>query len=167
MRRTLRVMVEHRIVSLIASATEIVAALGCADRLVGRSHECDYPPAVEQLPACSEAKLDVNGTSRQIDDRVKAILRDAVSVYRVFPEMLEELQPSVVITQTQCEVCAVSLKDVEAAVCEMVSSQPNIVALEPNWLKDVWSDIRAVATAIDVPQQGEELIATAQQRLAD
>ncbi|QDT47676.1 Hemin-binding periplasmic protein HmuT precursor [Symmachiella dynata] len=161
------IMPEHRIISLIASATEIVAALGCKNRLVGRSHECDYPPAVEQLPACSEAKLDVNGTSRQIDDRVKAILRDAVSVYRVFPEMLEELQPSVVITQTQCEVCAVSLKDVEAAVCEMVSSQPNIVALEPNWLKDVWSDIRAVATAIDVPQQGEELIATAQQRLAD
>lgn len=160
-------MPEHRIISLIASATEIVAALGCADRLVGRSHECDYPPAVEQLPACSEAKLDVNGTSRQIDDRVKAILRDAVSVYRVFPEKLEALRPSVVITQTQCEVCAVSLKDVEAAVCEMVTSQPQIVALEPNWLNDVWSDIRAVATAIDVPEQGEELIAAAQLRLAN
>ena len=122
---------------------------------------------VEQLPACSEAKLDVNGTSRQIDDRVKAILRDAVSVYRVFPEKLEELQPTVVITQTQCEVCAVSLKDVEAAVCEMVTSQPRIVALEPNWLGDVWSDIRAVAAAIDVSQRGEELIAAAQQRLAE
>ena len=160
-------MPQHRVVSLIASATEIVAALGCADQLVGRSHECDYPPGIERLPACSEAKLDVNGTSRQIDDRVKAILRDAVSVYRVFPEKLEELQPSVVITQTQCEVCAVSLKDVEAAVCEMVSSQPQIVALEPNWLADVWSDIRAVAAALDVPQRGEVLIAASQQRLAE
>lgn len=160
-------MTEHRIVSLIASATEIVAALGREDQLVGRSHECDYPPSVERLPACSEAKLDVNGSSREIDDRVKSILRDAVSVYRVFPEKLEELQPSVVITQTQCEVCAVSLKDVETAVCEMVATQPKIVPLEPNRLSDVWRDIRAVAAAIETPDRGEELVEQSKRRLQD
>ncbi len=158
-------MSSHRVISLIASATEIVAALGCEDRLVGRSHECDYPPSVKELPACSEAKLDVNGSSRQIDERVKAILEDAISVYRVFGERLDELQPSVVITQTQCEVCAVSLKDVEQAVCEMVTTKPSIVPLEPNWLNDVWGDIRAVAAALDVEERGETLIATCKQRL--
>src|SRR5438128_1802528 len=104
-------MATPRVVSLIASATEWVAALGATDWLVGRSHECDYPPSVIALPACSAAKFDVHGDSKQIDDRVKAVLQDATSVYRVDRAMLEQLQPTVVITQTQCEVCAVSLKD--------------------------------------------------------
>lgn len=159
----------HRIVSLIASATEIVAALGLEDQLVGRSHECDYPPSVSQLPKCSEPRIDVNGTSREIDERVKAVLRDteAVSVYRVFTEELERLAPTVILTQTQCEVCAVSLKDVEAAVCDLVSSQPKIVALEPMALEDVWRDIRAVANAVDVREQADALVADCQKRLAE
>lgn len=159
----------HRIVSLIASATEIVAALGLEDQLVGRSHECDYPPSVLQLPMCSEPRIDVHGTSREIDDRVKAVLRDteAVSVYRVFAEELERLAPTVILTQTQCEVCAVSLKDVEAAVCDLVSSQPKIVPLEPMALADVWKDIRAVADAVDVPERAATLIADCQRRLAE
>lgn len=159
-------MPEHRIISLIASATEIVAALGCRDQLVGRSHECDYPHDVESLPACSEPKIDVNGTSREIDDRVKSVLRDATSVYRVFTDKLNELRPTVVITQTQCEVCAVSLKDVEQAVCELVTSQPKLVACEPNSLADVWNDFCKVADALDVPERGEKLVVKSQQRLA-
>ncbi len=159
-------MAEQRIVSLIASATEIVAALGLEDRLVGRSHECDYPPSVKNMPQCSEAKIDVHGTSREIDNRVKAILQDAVSVYRVFPEVLERLKPTVIITQTQCEVCAVSLKDVEAAVCELVSSRPKIVSLEPMALADVWRDIRTVAQALEVQDRAEVLIADLQSRLS-
>ena len=155
----------HRIVSLIASATEIVSALGCENQLVGRSHECDYPPSVLELPACSEAKIDVLGTSREIDERVKSVLQDAVSVYRVFAEELERLAPTVIITQTQCEVCAVSLKDVESAVCELVGSQPKIIALEPMELADVWRDIRAVAEALDVPERGKELVQELQRRL--
>ena len=157
----------QRVVSLIASATEIVAALGYEDRLVGRSHECDYPPSVLRLPACSEAKIDVNGTSREIDNRVKAVLHEAVSVYRVFDEELERLAPDVIITQTQCEVCAVSLKDVEAAVCDLVSSRPKIVALEPMCLDDVWRDIGKVAEALNVPGRGESLVAKSQRRLSE
>ncbi len=159
-------MTEHRIVSLIASATEIVAALGLADRLVGRSHECDYPSSVKRLPPCSEAKIDVNATSREIDNRVKAILQDAVSVYRVFPDILERLAPTVIITQTQCEVCAVSLKDVEAAVCKLVTSRPQIVALEPMSLADLWQDIHAVAKAVDAWDRAEVLVADLKSRLA-
>lgn len=112
-------MVAARIVSLIPSATEIVAALDCTDRLVGRSHECDVPTAVATLPICSEPRIDVNGTSREIDDRVKAALQDALSVYRVHTDVLQQLQPSVILTQAQCDVCAVNLSDVQESVCEL------------------------------------------------
>src|SRR5262245_38243944 len=105
-----------RIVSLIASATEIVCALGCEEQLVARSHECDYPPSVRRLPICTEPKFNVEGSSYQIDQRVKAILQEGLSVYRVDAEKLRELRPDVIVTQAHCEVCAVSLKDVEQAV---------------------------------------------------
>jgi iron complex transport system substrate-binding protein len=157
--------VSHRVVSLIASATEMVYALGCGDRLVGRSHECDYPADVLRLPACSAAKFDVHGDSRQIDDRVKATLLSATSVYEVDAAQLDRLQPTVILTQTQCEVCAVSLKDVEAAVCDAVTSRPQVVALEPNALVDVWADLRRVGEALGVPERAGQLIARCQQRL--
>lgn len=158
-------MPTQRIISLIASSTEIVAALGYSDQLVGRSHECDYPPAVTALPVCTEPKFDPNGSSIEIDRRVKEILEKSLSVYRVHSEQLEALQPDVIITQSQCEVCAVSLKDVEAAVCELVSSNPQIVSLEPNSLSDIWADIRRVAAALGDPARGEELVTTLQERM--
>lgn len=156
---------EHRIVSLIASATEIVAALGFEASLVGRSHECDYPPTVERLPVCSEPRIDVTGSSLEIDQAVKGAVREALSVYAVFKEELQRLQPTVIVTQTQCEVCAVNLKDVQAAVCELVDSRPEIVACEPMGLADIWVDIAHVAQALDSPEAGEQLNQSLQQRL--
>src|SRR5213083_53718 len=100
-----------RIVSLIASATEIVCALGFEGQLVGRSHECDYPETVKRLPVCTEPKFNIEGASYEIDQRVKAVLQEGLSVYRVQADTLRELRPEVIITQTQCEVCAVSLRD--------------------------------------------------------
>ena len=158
-------MAEHRIVSLIASATEIVTALGFEEQLVGRSHECDYPPSVERLPACSTSNVDVDASSRAIDDQVRAIVTEGLSVYRVDPDLLNRLAPTVIITQTQCEVCAVSLKDVERAVCELISSQPQIVSLEPMSLGDIWTDIRAVADALGDPNRGDRLVAQLTARL--
>ena len=149
---------KHRIVTLIASATEIVCALGFEDQLVGRSHECDHPPSVARLPVCSTSKVEVEAAGRTIDDQVRAIVADGLSVYRVDAGILDRLAPTVVITQTQCEVCAVSLKDVEAAVCELVRSRPRIVSLEPISLPDIWSDIRTVASALGAPQRGEALV---------
>ena len=102
-----------RVVSLIASATEIVCALGFEDQLVGRSHECDFPKSVKRLPVCTEPKFNVEGTSYQIDQRVKPILQEGLSVYRVHADTLRALQPDVIVTQSHCEVCAVSLRDVE------------------------------------------------------
>ena len=170
-----------RIVSLIASATEIVCALGFENELVGRSHECDFPESVKQLPVCTEPKFDTQGTSLEIDQRVKAILsgglserrstttvfpsEEALSIYRVHANVLKKLKPDVIITQSQCEVCAVSLKDVERAVCEMIDSHPKIVSLEPNTLSDIWKDINLVAEALEVPDRGQSLIDQFQSRM--
>ncbi len=151
-------MTTHRIVSLIASATEIICALGYEDQLVGRSHECDYPPSVGRLPACSTSKVDVEAASRATDDQVRQIVMDGLSVYRVDPDLLNELAPTVIVTQTQCEVCAVSLKDVERAVCDLVSSQPRVVSLEPMALDDIWRDVRTVAASLGTPSRGQELV---------
>src|SRR5258707_13551819 len=89
-----RSMAKQRIVSLIASATEIVCALGFEDQLVGRSHECDFPPSVRNLPVCTEPKFNVEGTSYQIDQRVKSILQESLSLYRVDAEKLRSLEPT-------------------------------------------------------------------------
>jgi len=160
-------MSDLRIVSLIASATEIVCALGLEDKLVGRSHECDFPESLLSLPACSTSKVDVNSTSREIDTQVKSILREALSVYLVDDKQLDELKPTHIITQTQCEVCAVSLKDVEQAVCEIIGSKPKIIALEPMDLNDIWIDIAKVGRELGVVERAENLIAKLRKRLAD
>jgi iron complex transport system substrate-binding protein len=154
-----------RIVSLISSATEIVCALGLEDALAGRSHECDFPESVKTLPVCTEPKFDITGSSADIDRRVKQTLRDSVSVYRVLADVLNQIKPDLIITQSQCDVCAVSLRDVEAALCQLVDSHPRIVALEPNSLADVWADIRRVAEAANVRDSGEALIAGMQSRM--
>jgi len=154
-----------RIVSLIPSATEIVCALGYEHQLVGRSHECDYPRVVQRLPVCTAPAFEPVGTSAEIDRRVKERLRSALSVYNVDTELLERLQPDVIVTQAQCEVCAVSLADVERAVCGLVSSQPRIVSLEPNRLVDVWADIGRVAEALDANAQGKEVVRQLQARV--
>src|SRR6185295_238663 len=160
-------MTQHRIVSLIASATEIVCALGFEEDLVGRSHECDFPPSVKLLPVCTSPKFNVEGTSYEIDQRVKAILQDALSVYRVDATLLDDLQPTHIVTQSQCEVCAVSLKDVELAVCELTRSNPAIVSLEPNALVNVWADIKRVGNALNAGDRAGELVSRLQRGMSD
>lgn len=140
-----------RIVSLVPSATEIVAELGYRQYLVGRSHECDFPKTVLDLPICTEPKFDPVGTSGEIHERVSDLLASALSVYRVKTDLLAALQPTHIITQAQCEVCAVSLSDVEAAVATLVSAQAEaiqVVSLQPQCLADVWSDMGRVAMAL-------------------
>lgn len=156
-----------RIVSLIASSTEIVHELGLGRYMVGRSHECDFPKEVKTLPVCTAPKFNVDGTSAQIDERVKEILEKSLSVYMVDAEILDSLSPTHIITQAQCEVCAVSLKDVEAAACQMIKSQPQIIALEPNCLEDYFSDLLKVGKALNVKESAESLIEKNRRRLAE
>ena len=154
-----------RIVSLIASATEIVHALGQFEYLVGRSHECDFPAAVLDLPVCTRPAIPVSGDSREIDRLVKDRLREAISVYEIFPHVLDRLQPTHIVTQTQCEVCAVSLKDVEAALATGISCAPQVVPLHSDALADVWDDIRRVARALEIPDRGEQTVVTLKARM--
>jgi iron complex transport system substrate-binding protein len=154
-----------RIVSLIASATEIVHALGFGDDLVGRSHECDFPREVLRLPAVSRPSFRAAGTSKTIDIAVKERLAMALSIYEVDADLLRLLKPDVIITQTQCQVCAVTPADVERAVCQLTERPATIVALEPNRLGDVWDDIRRVAEALDAPERGETLVAELRARV--
>lgn len=155
-----------RIVSLIASATEIVSVLGLTPFQVGRSHECDYPDEVRSLPVCTTPSFPVEGTSAEIDARVKDRVINALSVYEVFPDVLERLRPTHIVTQTQCKVCAVSLEDVERALVGSVSSRPKLVSLVPNALADVWEDIRLVARACNVAAKGDEVVQSLQDRIS-
>ncbi len=154
-----------RIVSLLPSATEVVCALGFEKELVGRSHECDFPRGVANLPALTEPKFKVEGTSAEIDRRVKRIVGDALSVYRVDTAKLRELHPDVIVTQSQCEVCAVSESDVEAAVAEWLGARPRIVSLAPYALADIFKDLRRVASALEAVDRGEVLIAQLRGRM--
>ncbi len=158
-------LTSQRVISLIPSATEIICALGFQDQLVGRSHECDFPAGVDALPALSEAKFDPRGTSDDINRRVLDVVQEGLSVYRVDGALLNELGPDVIVTQSHCEVCAVSLKELESAVCEFLDTRPAIVSLEPNTLADVWEDILRVADALGVAERGRELVAGLRARL--
>jgi iron complex transport system substrate-binding protein len=157
----------RRIVSLLPSATEIVAALGLEDSLVGRSHECDSPPGVERLPVCTAPKIDSAGSSLEIHGRVEALLSEALSVYRVDSRLLEELGPTHVVTQVHCDVCAVSLSDVERALAGWTRARPKLVALHPSTLDDVFDDIRRVAEALGVSDRGAALVARLSSRMAE
>jgi iron complex transport system substrate-binding protein len=154
-----------KIVSLLPSATEIVCALGLRENLVGRSHECDFPESVKQLPVCSEANFPDNLSSPAIDIKIKEILADALSVYTVNREQIKQLAPDVVITQAQCEVCAVSLKDVEESIGSYLDKQARIISLQPNSLDDIFNDIATIAGALDVSGAGKNLLEDLNERV--
>ena len=139
-----------RIVSLIPSATEILAALGLTDAIVGRSHECDYPPEIQSRPVCTEARLDSNAPSADIHSNINDLLQSALSIYKIKTDVLEQLQPTHILTQDQCDVCAVSFKAVEQAVVTLIHSHPQIVSMRADVLADVWTDIERVADATGV-----------------
>jgi iron complex transport system substrate-binding protein len=155
----------QRIATLLPSATEIVAALGLADRIVGVSHECDHPPEVVGRPVLTESKVDPRGSSAQIDAGVREIVRDGLSVYRIREAELRAARPDLIVTQHQCEVCAVSLDDVERAARALLDSHVEIVSLSPNRMDDVFADILRVARAAGAEPAGQALVAAGRARL--
>ncbi len=149
-----------RVISLLPSATEIVAALGKIDCLVGRSHECDYPPSVKQLPICCRPRIDISRSGVEIDRQVKDCVREGTSIFEVDADQLRSLHPSVIITQTQCDVCAVTPADIEAALTHNGESGPCLIDLRPQRLEHLFSDIHTVAIALQIMEHGHDVVIT-------
>ena len=149
---------KQRVLSLLSSTTEIIYALGCGDRLVGRSHECDYPEEVSELPICTIPKFNVDGTSREVDDEVKSLVQSALSIYYINEKLLKELKPDIIFTQSQCEVCAVSVSDVENALKNITGLSSRVISVEPNSVEDIVNDILTIAEILNVRKKGKELV---------
>lgn len=138
-----------RIVSLLPSATEIVCAVGAEAELVGISHECDFPPGIRDRRVLTSSRIDPHGSSRAIDAAVRDVIEGALSIYAVDDRALAELAPDVIVTQDLCEVCAVSLDDVRAAVARLAHrADIRIVSLSPTRLAHVLDDVVRVADAL-------------------
>src|SRR5262249_3828555 len=127
--------------------------------------ECDYPEEVADLPVCTAPKIDPHGSSEEIHRSVSALLAQTLSVYRVDAERLRDLEPTHVVTQVQCEVCAVSLQEVEEALADWTAKRPRLTPLNPASLSDVFADIERVASALGAPERGSRLAARLRERM--
>lgn len=147
----------RRIISLLPSGTEIVAALGMLDQLVGRSHECDYPPEVERLPICCRPRIDISLPGADIDRQVKDRVHAGLSIFEVDLPLLRKLHPDVILTQTQCDVCAVTPQDLEAALTH-ADHGPSVIDLRPQQLEQLFGDIHVVSMALHAADRGHQLV---------
>lgn len=159
-----------RIFSLLPSASEIVCALGAGEDLVGRSHECDYPAEIQHLPVLTSPRFIPAATSSEIDRQVRELAlearaEDALGVYAIEMDLLQQLEPTHIVTQTQCEVCAVSLRDVERAVEQLTGFDTRLIPLAPTALGDIWDDVQRTAEALDLGERGRTLAAELQRRI--
>ena len=145
-----------KIVSLLPSATEILCALGLRDQLVGVTHECDFPPSVKGLPVVTTTKIPKDLDSGAIDQMVRQQLEQSQSLYSLKQEVLQQLQPDLIVTQALCDVCAVAAEEV-CAVAQQLPGNPQVVNLEPMSLGDVLDTIQLVADTVGCPQRGIEL----------
>lgn len=153
-----------RVVSLLPSGTEIVAALGAFDALVGVTHECDFPAEVSRLPRVTASAIDRDASSAEIDAAVRALSRDGIPTFAVDADDLVRLAPTLILTQTLCEVCAVSDGDVRA-LAELLAPSPRVLPLTGTTLDGVWADVRSVARAIGRDAEAEALLAGIADRL--
>ena len=148
-----------RIVSLVPAATEIAAALGLMEDVVGISHECDFPSEANTRPRVTNCPVyNAGHTSKDIDEWVRRALREKGTIYTIDEPLLRELRPDVILTQKLCDVCAVGYGTV-ARLAETLPGPPRVVNLEPSSLSDIFDDIRRIARACNVPERAEELIA--------
>lgn len=157
--------IPERIASLIASGTEILAALGLGDRIVGVSHECDFPAEVSGLPRLSAPKVDPSLPGVAIDREVRRLAAAGEAAYRVDRDAVDRLRPELIVTQDVCDVCAVGLEDVQAVVAELRLAGTRICEVTAVDLAGVLEDFRRVGRAAGVPERGEALAGETRRRL--
>jgi len=154
-----------KLVTLLPSATEIVARLGLEKNLVGVSHECDFPETVTSLPKLTSSRINTDLSSGNIHESVMEVMKSAVSVYDLDIELLKSLQPDFIITQDLCDVCAVSFEQVEKACQEVLDKNTRIISLKPKMLGDIWDDVQNVANQLSVSEKGNEFKAETEERI--
>ena len=153
-----------RVITLLPSATEIVAALGGAGSLVGISHECDYPASVQHLPRVTSTPLDVDAPGTILDAEVRRLRDAGQAVIGIEAELLRRLRPNLIVTQSLCDVCAVSDGAVHRLAAAL-SPAPQVLTLEGRDLAGIWADIRRVGSALQLADEAEELVLGLQSRL--
>ena len=154
-----------RIVSLLPSATEIVFALGLGDELVGRTHECDYPPEAASVPVMtSDVGAEPDATSRRIHDRVRGQLHGGSAIYRLDEAALAAAEPDLILTQELCDVCAVSYREVTEAV-RRIDAEISVVSLEPRSIEGILNTISTVGAMADAEDEAVGLIEILRERL--
>ncbi len=154
-----------KIVSLLPSATEIIAALGLEKNLVGITHECDYPKTITELPPLTASRISHETmSSREIDHAVRSNLDGHGSIYDLNEQLLSDLKPDLIVTQELCEVCAVSYKTVQKAA-KMYVAGATVVSLEPNTISDIFDNIKTVAELAGVAEKGKSVVEDLQNRL--
>ena len=151
-----------RVVSLLAGATEMVCALGAGEMLVGRSHECDNPSWVGRLPACSHPAFDISVSSVEIDAEVRRRLHAGEPLYYIDSQLIRELQPDLIITQSHCDVCAVTPADLERSGSTIA---PRQLSLAASTLEGIFQSIQDVASALELREQGEAVVDRERQRI--
>lgn len=156
-----------RVVSLLPAATEMACLLGASSCLVGRSHECDHPPGIHALPACTRAQLAAGRPSARIDSEVKALAAAGQPLFELDVPLLRRLAPDLILTQEQCDVCAVSPAAVEAALADWTGPRPRVVTLGAARLTEVWEDLAAVGLALGLPDAGKGVISRLKSRVVD
>jgi len=157
---------ELRIVSLLASATEILCALGLEDRIVGISHECDHPTTVLDRPRLSRPRFDPAGmTSGEIDRTLRETVANTGSVYEIDADTLAELQPDLILTQAVCDVCAVPAAGVREVVRER-EIRAEVLSLDAHTLEEILASVRTVGSAVGRRRAADLLVAELEARLA-
>lgn len=155
-----------RVLSLLSAATEIVCRLGCANLLVGRSHGCDDPPLATTLPVATAPRVDPNASSSELDAQVRVQAATGGPIYQINNALVASTNPTVIITQEQCRICAVTPDDLKEA-CENLPPEAKLITIMPVSLEDVLGDVMTIANGLGVPERGTRLIAHLRRQLAN
>ncbi|MCW5558993.1 MAG: cobalamin-binding protein [Verrucomicrobiae bacterium] len=157
----------RRVISLLPAATEMVCALEAGDRLVGRSHECDFPESARELPAVTTSSVEVSASGAEIQSQVAAALRENRPLFRLDADRIRDLKPDLILTQGQCAVCAVSAEELESVLACGFEQRPEVLSLSPARFPDLWTDLRRVGAALGLPDEGRFVVTTLKTRLVN